>query len=168
MLEGMMSTLVAFGPIGFFFAAIIGNASIILPLPIDLIFIPFASVDYFGLGAATPLLLGIIVGTGAAIGELSGYIIGFMGVRSFEAMKKSEVEKIHHIKEKISNKGIPLVAFFAFTPLPFDVVGLAAGLVKYSLKKFFAGCWLGKVPRYVILAYAGYFGMPLLLRLFGV
>jgi len=60
-----------------------------------------------------------------------------------------------------------LIAFFAFTPLPFDLIGIAAGLVKYSKKKFFLGCLIGKIPRYIILAYAGYFGITFLIHFFG-
>jgi uncharacterized membrane protein YdjX (TVP38/TMEM64 family) len=90
-----------------------------------------------------------------------------MGIKSFEKMKKSEVENINHLKEKIANAGIPIIAFFAFTPLPFDAVGLAAGLIKYSIKKFFIGCWVGKVPRYIIIAYAGLFGVQFVKLVFG-
>jgi membrane protein YqaA with SNARE-associated domain len=164
MLLGLMEALVAIGPLGLFIAAIIGNASLILPLPIDLVFLLVIQVDYFGLGILTPGILGLIVGTGASIGELTGYFIGLAGIKSFEKMKKEEVRKLHLLKERLAKRGMPVIAFFAFTPLPFDVVGIAAGLIRYPMKKFFLGCWFGKVPRYLLIAYAGYFGIPWLLN----
>ncbi|MBT4192586.1 MAG: hypothetical protein HOE11_04715 [Candidatus Diapherotrites archaeon] len=167
MIEAFIAFLVSIGPLGLFIAAIIGNASLFLPLPIDLLIIPLATVDFFGLGVITPLILGLIVALGASIGELSGYFVGLAGIKSFESMKNKEVEKLRLLKEKLETVGIPLIAFFSFTPLPFDLVGIAAGLSKYSIKKFFIGCLLGKVPRYVILAYAGYYGIGFLIHLFG-
>jgi membrane protein YqaA with SNARE-associated domain len=162
--------IVNFGLFGFFFASIIANASIILPIPIDLVvfgYFGYLGFQPTGIDIIYPFIVGLVVGTGAAIGELSGYFIGLMGIKSFEKMKKSEVENINHLKEKIANAGIPIIAFFAFTPLPFDAVGLAAGLIKYSIKKFFIGCWVGKVPRYIIIAYAGLFGVQFVKLVFG-
>ncbi len=167
MFEELMATLINMGPIGFFFASIIANASIILPIPIDLAVFVFAPVYASTGNVMGPLILGVIVGTGASIGELSGYFLGLVGMKSYEKMKKSEIDNIHKLKEKISDKGIPIIAFFAFTPLPFDAVGIAAGLIKYPMKKFFVGCWIGKVPRYIIIAYAGYYGIPWVLKFFG-
>jgi membrane protein YqaA with SNARE-associated domain len=170
MIAETMAFLSAIGPLGLFIAAIIGNASLFLPLPIDLIIIPLASIDFFGLNnwifPLTPLVLGFIVGLGAAIGEFSGYFVGLAGIKSFESMQKSKVEKLKLLKDKLEQVGIPLIAFFSFTPLPFDLIGIAAGLAKYSKKKFFIGCFAGKFPRYVILAYAGYFGVNFLIHFF--
>ncbi len=156
------------GVIGLFFVSIIANASLFLPLPIDLLLAPIAAVEFFNLGIVSPLLLGVVVATGAAIGEFSGYIVGYLGITTFNKMSKKEIYQLVLLKDKLEKVGIPLLVVFAFTPLPFDVIGIAAGLAKYSKSKFFIGCWLGKVPRYVLLAYAGYFGVPFLLSFFGV
>ena len=162
-----MTFLVSIGPFGLFLAAIIGNASLFLPLPVDLLIIPLSLVDYFGLGVVTPFILGLIVALGASIGEFSGYLVGLAGIKSFETMKKKEIEQLKILKERLETVGIPLIAFFSFTPLPFDLIGIAAGLAKYSKTKFFIGCLLGKIPRYIILAYAGYFGVTFLTHFFG-
>ncbi len=171
MIDALMAFLVSIGPLGLFVAAVIGNASLFLPLPIDLLIIPLSTIDFFNLNNGiiplTPLILGVIVGIGASIGEFSGYIVGLAGIKSFESMQKKEVDKLRTVKEKLENVGVPLIAFFAFTPLPFDIIGVAAGLAKYSKKKFFIGCAAGKIPRYIILAYAGFFGIGALIHLFG-
>jgi membrane protein YqaA with SNARE-associated domain len=171
MIDAFMAFLISVGPVGLvlglFFGSLIANASLFLPLPIDLLIIPLATIDFFGIGIWTPLVLGFIVGLGASLGEFSGYFIGLAGVKSFESMNKKEVEKLKLLRDKLELVGVPLIAFFAFTPLPFDLIGVAAGLAKYSKKKFFVGCFLGKVPRYVVLAYAGYFGISFLITFFG-
>ena len=162
--------LAGLGPLGvvvLFFISIIGNASLFLPVPVDLVLLFLAPIDFLGLGIITPLILGVVVAFGASIGEFSGYFVGLAGIKSFESMKKKEVEKLKLLKDKLEKVGIPLVAFFAFTPLPFDLIGIAAGLAQYSKKKFFIGCLTGKLPRYVLLAYAGYFGISFIMQLFG-
>ena len=170
MFEDLGVLLAGLGPLGvivLFFVSIIGNASLFLPVPVDIVLLFLAPIDFLGLGIMTPLVLGIVVALGASIGEFSGYVVGLAGIKSFESMKNKEVEKLKLLKDKLEVVGIPLIAFFAFTPLPFDLIGIAAGLSKYSKKKFFIGCFAGKLPRYVILAYAGYFGITFIMQLFG-
>ena len=170
MFEELGAMLVGLGPLGvvvLFFVSIIGNASLFLPVPVDIVLLFLAPIDFLGLGIMTPLILGVVVALGASIGEFSGYVVGLAGIKSFESMKNKEVEKLKLLKDKLGVVGIPLIAFFAFTPLPFDLIGIAAGLSKYSKKKFFIGCFAGKLPRYVILAYAGYFGITFIMQLFG-
>lgn len=171
MFDAILAGLVSIGPFGVFLLfifAIVGNASLFLPLPVDLLIIPLASIDFLKLGIVTPFILGVVVALGASIGEFSGYIIGLAGINSFESMKHKEVAELKRLKDKLEKVGVPLIAFFSFTPLPFDLIGLAAGLAKYSKSKFFIGCLLGKIPRYILLAYAGYFGVSIIMSFFGV
>jgi len=165
---GLVAFLVAIGPLGLFIAAIIAHATLFLPLPIDMILIPLSAIDFFGLGVITPLLLGIIVAFGASIGEFSGYFVGLAGIKSFEKMRASEVSQLKILKQKLEQWGMPFIAFFAFVPLPFDLMGIVCGLSRYSKKKFFLAGTTGRIPRYVILSYAGYFGVPFILKLFGL
>ena len=59
-----------FGYLGVFLASLIGSATIILPVP------SFALVIAAG-SQLDPLWVGIISGAGAAIGELTGYGLGY-------------------------------------------------------------------------------------------
>ncbi len=156
------------GVIGLFFVSIIANASLFFPLPLDLLLAPISVVEFLHLGIFSPLLLGFVVALGASIGEFSGYVIGYLGITTFNKMKKEEIAQLKVLRDQLNKVGIPLLILFAFTPLPFDVIGIAAGLAKYSKVKFFIGCFLGKFPRYVLIAYAGYFGAAFVLSLFGV
>lgn len=168
MLEGLFGFFYSAGPLGLFFAAIVAHATLFLPLPVDLVLIPLSAIDFFGLGPVTPFLLGIIVAVGSSIGEMTGYFVGLAGINTFEKMKTSEVSQLKVLKEKLEKFGMPFIAFFAFMPLPFDLLGIVAGLSRYSKKKYFVAGTVGRIPRYALLAYAGYFGMPFILKLFGM
>ncbi len=116
----------------------------------------------------TVLLIGTVTGIAAAIGEMSGYIVGLLGVETLRKMRKQQVEQIFEYGEKLANKGIPLIVFGSFTPFPFDLMGIAAGVIHYNPKKFFLGALIGKVPRYVLVALAGFYGIGWLKAFFGL
>lgn len=167
-LVAMQCFFLGFGPLGMFLFAIVANASIILPIPIDAVLFFVAKVDFFGLGIWSPLLLGILVGIGSALGEFSGYFLGMAGSKGYEKLNKKEFGKLDVIKEKISDRGIPIIILGALTPFPFDVIGVAAGIIRYDWKKFLFGAAVGKIIRYVIIAYAGYFVVSSVAGFFGV
>lgn len=158
----------SFGPLGLFIFAIIANASLILPIPIDAVLFFVARVDFFGWGIFTPFAMGLLIGLGSAIGEFSGYLLGLAGSKGYESLKKSDVSKLDAVKEKIANKGIPIIFLGALTPFPFDVIGVAAGLIRYDPKKFFVGAFLGKSVRYILIALAGYFVISSISAFFGL
>ena len=54
--------------------------------------------------------------------------------------------------------GVLTVFVFAATPLPFDVMGMVAGLLRYPFWKFFLACLCGKILKYVGIALAGAWG----------
>jgi membrane protein YqaA with SNARE-associated domain len=164
---GMEQILHSYGFLGIFIMAIIANATLFLPLPIDAAVYLLAYFD-FGFGVFNPALLGIFAGIGSAIGEISGYIVGLLGRQGIKKLAKSEVRKIHRIQEGMYKYGFAFIALTAMTPFPFDLVGIAAGLMKFEPKKFFLACLLGKIARCVLIAYAGFFSLNFLAALFGV
>ena len=85
-----------------------------------------------------------------------------MGHKGLKKVKPEDALKIERLTKRIKNKGIPIIALGAFTPFPFDLIGIAAGLIKYDPKKFLIGALLGKIPRYILLGLAGYYGLSAL------
>ncbi|MFH1234862.1 MAG: VTT domain-containing protein [Candidatus Diapherotrites archaeon] len=152
MIFGLLET---FGLPGLFIASIIANATIIFPLPLDFLVFPIGKMDFYGLGILSPLAVGIAVGLGAAIGELTGYFLGRVGAKGVEKLKRGEMKKVLSLKEKIHKYGMIFIFLFALFPSAFDLVGIAAGLIKFDAKKFFIACALGKTMRYVFIAYSG-------------
>ncbi len=159
--------VVQFGLLGLFVAAIIANASLFLPVPIDITVLGFGAVDFTGFGIFHPLILGIVVGGGAAIGEMSGYILGLFGMKGLERFSKGEIERVSSLRGRIKRRGMVFIFLGAITPFPFDLIGIAAGLIKYDWRKFFLAALAGKVLRYLAISYAGYFGIGLVRVLFG-
>lgn len=152
------STVESWGYFGIFFANLIGAASIILPVP------GFAVTFIFG-AVLNPWLVGIAGGLGAAIGEFTGYAIGLGSREVIEYEKKKWVAKT---RKWVEYWGIfPILAVFAATPLPDDVVGIAAGIIKYDVRKFFLAVLIGKIIMSLALAWGGFYGMQWIMQAFG-
>ncbi|MEM0359965.1 MAG: VTT domain-containing protein [Candidatus Diapherotrites archaeon] len=154
--EGTIAWLLkTFGLPGLFVAAIIANSTIVLPLPLDFIVFPLGEVDFYGLGFFSPVAVGIAVGFGAAIGELSGYFFGFMGAKGIEKLKHIEMKRLAYVKGLVYKYGAMVIFFFALVPSVFDFVGISAGLIKFDVRKFFLACAAGKITRYILIGYFG-------------
>ena len=158
-----------FGYLGVFLASLIGSATIILPVP------SFALVIAAG-SQLDPLWVGIISGAGAAMGELTGYGLGY-GI--YHARNKFNQRKTKKEKKELGGwkktfnhwfhnrrLGFALIVIFSFTPLPDDILGLFCGATKYDVKKFFLATLIGKIMLGLVLAYAGLLGLEFLERYF--
>ncbi|AJF60795.1 MAG: hypothetical protein QT03_C0001G1316 [archaeon GW2011_AR10] len=152
-----------YGLLGLFIGAIIGTSTILLPLPIDVVIaLVGAEPSIVGLEGSLPnlIVIGLIAGLGAAIGEMTSYLLGLMGMKAIEKNFESVIlKKIDETRERLNKSGIFFIFIASATPIPFDLVGIVAGLIKYSPTKFFIGALIGKVFRYVLLAFAGFYGI---------
>ncbi len=135
-----------YGYLGTFLISVFTNATIILPMPSILIIIP--------LGATfNPLFIGLVAGIGGAIGEMTAYVAGYSG-RGIWHDNPNYIKAVGWLKKW----GMLIVFVFSVTPMPIDIMGLAAGNLRLPAWKFFLPCWPGKTIKYIILAYAGYWG----------
>ncbi len=135
-----------YGYLGAFLANLISNATVFLPVPSGLIVI--------ALGAfLSPLLVGVAAGAGAAIGEMSGYLLGYSG-RAVIRNSKTYERSVLWLKRW----GAVTIFVFAVTPLPFDLAAIAAGALRFPLWKFLIACWLGKTTLSLAIALAGAWG----------
>lgn len=99
-----------------------------------------------------PYLVGIVGGFGAAIGEMTGFALGY-GSKKALSEENKWVKKTGEWFEKYPAWFITWL--FAFSPLPFDVVGILAGSAGYDIKKFFLCTLGGKIPRMILIALFG-------------
>ena len=53
----------------------------------------------------------------------------------------------------------PLLLAIAILPLPFDVVGAWAGVVRYPVRRFLMFVMIGKVVKVTAIAFAGYYSI---------
>lgn len=127
-----------------FLASLIANAAFLLPAPgIALVFAVGGSLD--------PVAVGMIAGLGAALGELTGYLVGLSGQTVFE-----DRPLYWRIEGCMRKSGMLAIFVLAAVPNPvFDIGGLIAGALRMPAWRFVLGAWLGKSLRFVVLAYVG-------------
>lgn len=151
-------TVGAWGYLGIFLVSFVGNATIILPLPSIV-------VVFFAGAFLNPWLVGLLAGLGSALGELTGYILGRGGRKVIEKKKSHWLQRTKHWVKK---RGIfPVLVFFAATPLPDDIVGVLAGLLKYDWRKFLLAAFIGKTILSLTVALAGFYGAEWVLAYLG-
>jgi membrane protein DedA with SNARE-associated domain len=143
-LRGRTEQLAAYGYPGVFLIALLANATVVLPAP------GVAVVFAMG-GVLNPLWVALAAATGAALGELTGYLAGFSGQGLVENSARYE-----RIAPWVNRYGALAIFFFAALPNPFfDVAGVAAGMLRLPLRKFLPACWAGQTVKMLAFAYAG-------------
>lgn len=153
----------SFGLAGLFAAAVLANATIFLGLPFEAILVAFA------LASQQPhFLIALVAGAGAAIGELTGYAIGRAGAEIKHGINLKNNQLFFKLKEQIDLHGPVAVFFLLLLPIPFDLVGLAAGVARMNPVKFIVATFAGKTARYFIILTAAVAGIAFLLSFFGV
>lgn len=153
----LMSMASQYGYIGAFIACFIGTLSIIIPIPYTIII--------FVLGRwLNPFLLALSAGAGSALGEFSGYMMGYLGrtLMSDEGRKKME-----YMLKVFKRYGPITIFIFSLTPLPDDLLFIPLGIMRYSFIKAFMPCIAGKILMSLILAFGGHLSIGLIETIFG-
>jgi membrane protein DedA with SNARE-associated domain len=134
----------AYGYPGIFLIALLANATVLLPAP--------GVAVIYAMGAIfNPIGVALAAGTGAAIGELSGYLAGFSGQAVID--RGDAFERIHPWVEKYG--GWAILVFSAIPNPFFDIAGIAAGMVKMPLRTFLLFTWIGQMIKMFMFALAG-------------
>jgi membrane protein YqaA with SNARE-associated domain len=155
--RNQLAGLGSYGYLGAFLISLASNATILLPAPGPLIL--------FALGAVLPsaTLVGLAGGMGAAIGEISGYLFGYSG-RGI-AMKS---QLYFRLVDWVRRWGALAIFIFSLVPFfPFDLAGIAAGVLRFPFWKFLLACWVGRTILYLVIAWAGALGWGALLHWLG-
>ncbi len=148
MIESLISFLLkSFGYFGIFLVSLISTSTIFLPAPLYLIIV-VSSV--YGMN---PLLVAFFSGLGMAMGELTSYFIGLGGNKLMEKKYKKTIRKFEKFFKKY---GFLAIVLAAFLPLPFDFVGISAGIGRYEIKKFILATFVGKFFKALLLAFFGF------------
>ena len=133
-----------YGYLGIFLIALIGNATIVLPVPT--IVTAFAGGSVFN-----PIVVGVISAAGATIGELTGYIAG----RSGTAIVENQ-EVYDRFERWMDSYGLLALFVLAAIPNPlFDVAGIIAGLSKMKVSTYLVVVCAGKIVKFLAIAYLG-------------
>ncbi|MDD4859894.1 MAG: VTT domain-containing protein [Dehalococcoidales bacterium] len=156
--------LSAYGYVGAFLISILGGATIIVPVPMLAV--------VFALGGVMPhtWLVGLAAGLGETIGALIIYVTGYGGLRAFGRNTKGLVaryyEKLLLLMEKRGS--LTLFVLAAVINPFFYPAALAAGALRFGIRKYFIICFIGKTIKGMSIVYFGYWGVRELLQLFGI
>ena len=164
--DWMRNFAVQYGYLGIFLISLLGAMSIFVPIPYTIvIFILGGLQDTVGNWVFDPLWIAVAAGVGAAIGEFSGYLIGFGGRKVIGDKYKKKMDFL----TKLFKKYGPIAIFvFALTPLPDDLLFIPLGIMRYSLIRAFIPALLGKFFSNLIIAYSGRLSLEIVKSLFGV
>jgi uncharacterized membrane protein YdjX (TVP38/TMEM64 family) len=136
--------LAIYGYPGIFVLAFLAYATVLLPAP--------GVAVVFTMGAVfNPWLIALAAGSGAALGEITGYLAGYssQGI----AQHAKVYEKLNFWMKK---NGSLTIFLLSAVPNPFfDLAGAAAGILKMPVPKFLMWCWLGETVKMLVFATLG-------------
>jgi membrane protein YqaA with SNARE-associated domain len=157
---------IQYGYLGIFFISLLGASAIFVPIPYTVvIFILGGFQDGVGNWVFEPLWIAVAAGAGAAIGEFSGYLIGFGGRKVVGDKYKTRMEFLTKLFKKY---GTIAIFIFALTPLPDDLLFIPLGVMRYSLLRAFVPAVVGKFFSNLIIAYSGRLSLEIVSSIFGV
>jgi len=145
-----------FGYLGVFIISFIGSVSVVFP-------VPYTIVIYLLGAVLDPFFVAVSGGLGSALGEFSGYALGYYGRT---VVSKERRRKMDCMVKVFDRYGPVAIFLFALTPLPDDLLFIPLGVMRYSFLKAFIPALFGKMLMTFILAYSGQQSIELIKILF--
>ncbi len=156
--------LKAYGYAGAFLISIMGGATIIIPVPMLAV--------VFALGGVMKLtwLVGLANGLGETVGALTIYMAGHGAGAAFYQSKHGKIQAAYdRLMGLMERRGsITLFLLSAILNPFFYPAALAAGALKFGVKKYFIICFIGKTIKGMTVVYAGFWGLQGIFRLIGI
>jgi len=156
--------LEAYGYLGAFFISILGGSTIIIPVPMLAV--------VFALGGVMEHTW--LVGLSAALGELIGALIIYVtGKGAGKALSQSKHGRIQSAYERLLNLmerrgSITLFAVASVINPFFYPAALAAGALRFGLKRYILIVTAGKIIKCMTVVYAGYWGLKGFFQAIGI
>ena len=156
--------LKGYGYMGAFLISILGGATIIVPVPMLAI--------VFALGGVMKYtwLVGLAAGLGETVGALTIYLTGYGGGKALQSSKHGFIQKSYdRLMGLMERRGSMTLFFLAAVVNPFFYpAALAAGALRFGIKKYFVICFVGKTIKGMTVVYAGYWGLKPLFNALGI
>lgn len=144
-----------YGLIALFFVAFLSNATLILP-------VPGLALTAVAATVANPLAVGIVAGSGQALGEMTGYLAGYSGQELLD-----NAPRYARMVAWMRRYGAGTIFVLAVIPNPlFDLAGIVAGALRMQWWVYLMSALAGKIIKNVALAYAAAAGIEWLLHLY--
>jgi membrane protein YqaA with SNARE-associated domain len=161
----MENLALQYGYFGIFLISLIGALSIVFPIPYTVVIFTLGGLKVGEAWLFEPFWIAVAAGLGSALGEFSGYLVGFGGRKVISEKYKKKMDFL----VKLFNKFGPITIFlFALTPLPDDLLFIPLGVMRYSLLRTFIPALAGKFLMNLIIAYSGRFSIQIIRDIFGV
>lgn len=133
----------ALGYPGVFFLSLLASGGMVFPIPSLAATCGAAGLDL------NLIIVGVLAGLGETLGELVGYSIGFGGQ---SVVQRRRIYK--RARTWMIRWGIGVLLILSIIPNPiFDFVGIAAGALRYPMKRFLITVWVGKTLKGLIIAH---------------
>ncbi|MEK7537679.1 MAG: VTT domain-containing protein [Patescibacteria group bacterium] len=146
-----MHAALQYGYVGAFGAALIGSTS-------ATVFFPYTIIVFFlATQGLSPFWLGVLMGLGAGIGQMFGYIIGRWGSAWFHRKKPETYDAMERILHRRPGLITLFLIIFGSTPLPDDLIMIPLGMLQYSWWKTWLPSTIGKIFAGWIVTYSSFF-----------
>lgn len=140
-----------YGYLGAFGAALIGSTSVT-------VFFPYTIIVFFlATQGLNPFYLGILMGLGAGIGQMAGYVIGRWGAGWFQRKKPETYDALERILRERPGMILLFLIVFGSTPLPDDLIMIPLGMLRYSWWRAWLPSTIGKCVAGLIVTYSSFF-----------
>jgi len=156
LLDWMTQFANQFGYLGVFIISFIGSVSVVFP-------VPYTIVIYLLGAVLDPLFVAVSGGLGSALGEFSGYALGYYGRT---VVSEERCRKMEYMVKVFDRYGPVAIFLFALTPLPDDLLFIPLGVMRYSFLKAFIPALFGKMLMTFIVAYSGQQSIEVIKTLF--
>ncbi len=158
--EILSSFALQYGYLGIFLVSLLGATSIFFPIPSSVVIFTLGGLDIFD-----PIWIAVAAGLGAAVGEFTGYLLGFGGRKFIGEKYKRKMDLLTRLFKRY---GSVVIFVFALTPLPDDLLFIPLGVMRYSIIRSFVPALIGKFFSNLIIAYSGRLSIGIIRDLFGV
>lgn len=139
----------AYGYGGAFLLSLLSSATVLIPSAAL-----GAAIKFGAASTLNPVLVGLVSGVAAGLGESTGYLAGRSGAELVHVQHRPTYQRIARWVER---RGTLTVFVLAAIPLPLiDLAGLAAGALGMAYWHFLMACLGGKIVRFVPVALFGY------------
>ena len=148
-------TIAQAGYAGVALTALVASGGLVIPVP------ALATACVAG-ALLNPWVVALVAGGAEGVGELTGYYLGYSG-QTILSRRRFYIR----LEGWMRRRGWLVLFLVALVPNPvFDVVGVAAGALRYPIWRFLAVVWLGKIIKFGAIAYACTYGVGWLLEYF--
>lgn len=140
-----------YGYMGAFLVAFIGSSTVIFPVPGFVVIWAMAASPAFNWA-----WVALAAGVGGSLGQSTAYLAGYGGATVIAPQRSGWYQRAENWMRRYGGVTIFLLALVPL--VPFDLVGIAAGTLRYSFWRFLVASLAGRLPRTLAECYFAYLG----------